>query len=66
MNLVQLKLSTGGRGVAAVEGDRLRLLDGVDSTRQLASQAIAAGGGLETAASARLGSRSVFYDAVIA
>ena len=66
MNLVQLKLSTGGRGVAAVEGDRLRLLDGVDSTRQLASQAIAAGGGLETAASARLGSRSESYDAVIA
>lgn len=66
MNIVQLQLSGGGRGVAVVEGDSLRLLDGVQNTRELASAAIAAGTSLEAAAKAKPGSRREAYDAVIA
>lgn len=66
MNLVQLRLQGGGRAVAGVEGDSLRLLDGVESVRELARAAIAEGRGLAAAAEARLGPRRESYDAALA
>ena len=66
MNLVQLKLADGGRAVAGVEGDRLRLLDGVTTIYDLARQALDHGSTLAAAAAARLGQRFQSYDAVLA
>lgn len=66
MNLVQLRLGDGGRAVGVVDGDRLRLLDGVATVYELAGQAISRGTSLAGAAGARLGQRVESYDEVIA
>jgi hypothetical protein len=65
MNLVQLKLSGGGRAIAVVEGDSLRLLDGATTVRELATEAIEAGTTLEAAALLRKGPRTEPYAAAI-
>jgi hypothetical protein len=66
MNLVQLRLADGGRAVAGVDGDRLRLLDGVTTVYELALQALDHGSTLAAGAAARLGQRYESYDAAIA
>jgi hypothetical protein len=66
MNLVQLNLPGGGRAVACVDGDTLRLLDGVAGTRELAEAAIGEGRSLAAAAEARLGDRRESYEAAVA
>jgi hypothetical protein len=66
MHLVQLLRGSGQRAVAIVDGDRLRLLDGVPTTYELAHHAAAAGGSLDAAAEAAAGSSSEDYEAVVA
>lgn len=66
MHLVQLLRGNGQRAVAIVDGDKLRLLDGVLTTYELAHHAIAGGQSLDAAAEAAAGSTSESYDAVIA
>jgi hypothetical protein len=65
MNLVQVTLAGGGRAVGVVEGDTLRLVDGVATTRELAGLAIAEDKTLESVARSRLGARTDSYDAAI-
>lgn len=66
MNLVQLRRAGGERAVAVVEGDSLRLLDRVESVRELALEAIRTGQSLADAAAAALGSVEESYDAALA
>jgi hypothetical protein len=64
MLLVQFTNEVGARRVAALEGDLLRVLDGVASTYDLAQRAIRSGAGLAQAAQALIGSATESYAAV--
>ena len=66
MNLVQFLDKDGKRHVASptADGARLRQLDGVAGTRELALEAVAAGRSLAEAAAARLGTAEVSYEEV--
>jgi len=64
MLLVQFTNEVGARRVAALEGDVLRVLDGVASTYDLAQRAIRSGAGLAQAAQALIGSATESYAAV--
>jgi hypothetical protein len=66
MRLVQFRTQDGRRAVAVVEGDALRVLDGVESVYRLALDAIAGGTGLAAAANRRLGKTTADYAAAIA
>ncbi len=66
MNLVQLTTSGGDRCVAIVEGDDLSIIDGIETTIDLAREAIRDRQSLADAAQARSGSKSESYDSVIA
>lgn len=65
MRLVQFRRQDGRRAVGVVEGDVLRVLDGVADVYRLSLEAIAAGTGLGEAATRRLGAEGVDYPAVI-
>jgi hypothetical protein len=65
MRLVQFKDTAGAQHVAVVEvGDTLAVLNGVTSTRELATKALAAGQSLKDAATAHIGDQRVNYDEV--
>jgi len=61
MRLIQLRGDGGDIRVGVVEGDLVRLLDGVESTWALANAAIAAGRSLEAQATASLGAATLDY-----
>jgi len=64
MLLVQFTNEAGSRRVGALEGDTLRVLDGVYSTYELAQRAIGRGKGLSEVAQAAIGSSTASYEAV--
>ncbi len=64
MRLVQLKDASGATRVAAVEGERLRLLDGCGSVYELAREALAEGRALREVARERAGSETLEYDPI--
>jgi hypothetical protein len=64
MLLVQFTTAASERRVAILEGDVLRVLDGVSTTYELAQRAITAGKGLAEAAQAAAGTASESYEAV--
>jgi len=65
MRLVQFRRQDGRRAVGVVEGDSLRVLDGVEGVYRLSLDAIAAGTGLAEAAMRRLGAERVDYAGAI-
>jgi len=64
MLLVQFTNEAGSRRVGALDGDTLRVLDGVYSTYELAQRAISRGKGLAGLAEAAIGSSTASYEAV--
>src|SRR5678815_2725954 len=62
-SLVQLKNLAGGRFVALVENDALRLLTGVESAYALCQNALATGQSLMAAARAAASAELIAYDA---
>lgn len=66
MNIVQLRRADGARAVAAVEGDRLRLVAGPSTTYDLAMTAIREGRPLAAVIEATLGRESEDYDTALA
>jgi hypothetical protein len=65
MNLVQFKTVHGGRAVAVVEGDRLRVVDRATTVYGLALAAVAAGESLEKVVTERLGDQFEDYQEVV-
>ncbi|WP_019397717.1 AraD1 family protein [Pseudoxanthomonas sp. GW2] len=61
MRLIQLRDDGGDIRVGVIEGEVVRLLDGVDSTWALANAAIAAGRSLDDEAAARAGATTLAY-----
>ncbi|KAF1701867.1 AraD1 family protein [Pseudoxanthomonas suwonensis] len=61
MRLIQLRDEGGDIRVGVVEGEAVRMLDGVDSTWALANAAIAAGCSLEAQAAATAGTATLDY-----
>ena len=66
MLLVQFTNESGSRRVGVLEGDTLRVLDGVYTTYELAQRAISRGKGLAEVAQTALGSTIASYEAVAA
>jgi hypothetical protein len=66
MHLVQLRRPTGERAVAAVEGDKLRLVAGLATVHGLAETAIVRGTTLEAVVSEGLGSETEDYETIVA
>ncbi len=64
MLLVQFTTESGSRRVASLDGDVLRVLDGVNTTYELAQRAIGNGKGLAEAAQAAIGATTESYEAV--
>ncbi len=64
MLLVQFTTESGSRRVASLDGDVLRVLDGVNTTYELAQRAIGSGKGLAEAAQAAIGTTTESYEAV--
>jgi hypothetical protein len=64
IRLIQLKHPVQGRRLAVVEENKLRLLAGIDSSYQLAQDAIARGKTLAQAISNSLSSEMLDYDAI--
>lgn len=63
MLLVQFTNEAGARRVAALDGDVLRVLDGVTTTYELAQRAIGSGKGLAAVAQAAIGTTTESYEA---
>ena len=61
MRLVQLELEDGKRGLAAVDGPSLQLLEGVESTLNLAREAYARGMRIAECAERYLSQRKLSY-----
>jgi hypothetical protein len=66
MLLVQFTTESGQRRVGALEGDTIRVIEGFDTTLQLARAAIARKMKLAELAGAAIGSATLAYDAVAA
>lgn len=66
MRLIQFETVHGERRVGIVDGDAVRALDAVATTRELAQQAIAAGRSLEQQALAAAGSEQFDYQLLLA
>lgn len=66
MLLVQFTNDAGARRVASLEGDVLRVLDGVSTTYELAQRAIGQRQGLADVARAAIGTGTASYEAVAA
>ena len=64
MLLVQFTNEAGSRRVASLDGDVLRVLDGVSTTYELAQRAIGSGKGLAAVAQAAIGTSTESYEAV--
>jgi hypothetical protein len=64
MLLVQFTTESGSRRVASLDGDTLRVLDGVFTTYELAQRAIGRGKGLAEVAHAAIGTTIASYEAV--
>ncbi len=64
MLLVQFTTESGSRRVASLDGDTLRVLDGVFTTYELAQRAIGRGKGLAEVAQAAIGTSTVSYETV--
>lgn len=64
MLLVQFTNEGGSRRVACLDGDTLRVLDGVHTTYELAQRAISRGKGLAEMAQAAIGATIASYEAV--
>lgn len=64
MLLVQFTNEGGSRRVACLDGDTLRVLDGVHTTYELAQRAISRGKGLAEMAQAAVGTTIASYEAV--
>ena len=66
MRLVQITTAAGRRVAVAEDGPSLRVVDGVATTVELATAAIADGQSLATAAETRLSDTTLDYDEVVA